>query len=198
MFRTMSNPRAVTAAATLLCVAVALAITASAAFGGPRGAKTAIRPAASQTRSTSCGPFDFQPVESDTQADYANAKRIRKGTSGTGFFSCNPSLPTRAVVTKVQFSVWDGSGSSQLKYCGLYRSGLTGPTSDNVQELAAVPGTGIDQAPGFARLSDTSIRNATIDTGKYVYWLQCNLEQSGQSLGLFGADVLYTITGANG
>jgi hypothetical protein len=103
------------------------------------------------------------------------------------------------VVTKVQFSVWDGSGSSQMKDCGLYRAGLGGATAaESVLELAAVPPTGIAQAPGFARLTDTTIQNATIDNSRFSYWLQCNIEQAGQSLGLYGANVIYTISHTNG
>jgi hypothetical protein len=101
-------------------------------------------------------------------------------------------------VTKVQFSIWEGSGSSEVKFCGLYRSGLAEAGSEVIQELAAVPPTGIAQAPGFARLTDTSIQNATINNNAFAYWLQCNLPQAGQSLGLYGADVWYTITAANG
>ena len=104
----------------------------------------------------------------------------------------------RCWVTKVQVSVWDGSGSSEVKFCGLYRSGLTESSSETVQELAAFSPTGIAQAPGFARLTDTSIQNATVNTNSFAYWLQCNLGQAGQSLGLYGADVVYTITAANG
>jgi hypothetical protein len=98
----------------------------------------------------------------------------------------------------VQFSIWDGSGSSEVKYCGLYRSGLTASGSDTIQELASTPATGIAEAPGYARLTDTSIQHATISNASYVYELQCNLPQAGQSLGIFGADVIYTISAANG
>jgi hypothetical protein len=151
-----------------------------------------------QTRSVSCHAFDFTPLDTATGSDFASTKRYRTGTQGSGFFVCNPGVPNRAVVTKVQFSVWDGSGSSQVSFCGLYRSGLAESSSETVQELAAFPATGIAEAPGFARLTDTSIQNATVNTNNYAYWLQCDLEQAGQSLGLYGADVFYTITAANG
>jgi hypothetical protein len=162
-----------------------------AGFGG-------VATATSQTRSVSCNAYAFQPVDSATGADYANAKRTRVGTGGSGFYSCDPGIPHRAVVTKVQFSIWDGSGSSEVKFCGLFRSGLTSSNVDTVQELASVPATGIAQAPGFARLTDSSIQNATIDTSAFVYWAQCNLPQAGQSLGIFGANVTFTISAANG
>jgi hypothetical protein len=151
-----------------------------------------------QTRSVSCHAFGFTPLDTATGSDFFSAKRYRTGTEGSGFFVCNPGLPNRAVVTKVQFSIWDGSGSSEVKYCGLYRSGLAAASSEDILELAALGPTGIAEAPGFARLTDTSIKNATVNTNNYAYWLQCNLGQFGQSLGLYGADVYYTITAANG
>jgi hypothetical protein len=165
---------------------------------GSFAATAASSATAAQTRSVSCHAFDFSPVDTATGSDYALTKRYRTGTEGSGFFVCDPGLPHRAVVTKVQFSIWDGSGSSQVQYCGLYRSGLAESSSETVQELAAVPATGIAQAPGFARLTDTSIQNATVNNNSFAYWLQCNLGQAGQSLGLYGADVFYTITATNG
>jgi hypothetical protein len=182
----------------VLLVAAALSLATAAALGGPFAARAGSRAGTLQARSASCNAFEFRPIDTATGADFFGAKRIRAGTQGSGFFTCDPGLPDRAVVTKVQFSIWDGSGSSQVKYCGLYRSGLGESTSDVIQELAAMGPTGIAEAPGFARLTDTSIQNATVNTRSFVYWLQCNLEQAGQSLGLFGGNVVYTITAANG
>jgi hypothetical protein len=178
-------------------VAIASAIAAVVATG-PFAATASSSGRATQTRSVSCHAFNFTPLDTATGSNFASSKRYREGTGGSGFFVCNPGLPHRAVVTKVQFSVWDGSGSSEVQFCGLYRSGLAESSSETVQELAAFPPTGIAQAPGFARLTDTSIQNATVNTNSFAYWLQCKLGQFGQSLGLYGADVVYTITAANG
>lgn len=191
-------------AGTWRTVSLLVSVSAASAFAAgvatsSFAASAASQASATQTRSVSCSAFGFVPVDSATGSDYFNSKRIRAGTSGSGFFVCNPGLPDRAVVTRVDFSIWDGSGSSQVKFCGLYRSGLGGATvAETVQELAALPATGIAQAPGFARLTDTSILNSTVNTRSYGYWLQCNLEQAGQSLGVYGADVYYKITPANG
>jgi len=198
MFATIRRARVWRGALVVLVVSAASALGTSAAVSGPRAAIASSPAATSQIRSASCHAFEFLPVDSATGSDYFNSKRIRSGTGGSGFFTCNPGLPTRAVVKKVQFSIWDGSGSSQMKFCGLYRSGLVGATSESIQELAAMPGTGIAQAPGFARLTDTTIKNAVVDNSKWAYWLQCNIEQAGQSLGLYGADVIYTISAVNG
>jgi len=178
-------------------VSIALAVVAVVAAGSfaPTAASSA---RTAQTRSVSCHAFNFTPLDTATGSNYASSKRYREGSAGSGFFVCNPALPHRAVVTKVQFSIWDGSGSSQVQFCGLYRSGLAEAGSEVVQELASMPATGIAEAPGFARLTDASIQNATVNNNGYAYWLQCALPQAGQSLGLYGADVYYTITAANG
>lgn len=197
MLTSIGRARAVRRAPVLLAGLGALVLV-GAAITGPIAASTSPSASSSQTRSVSCHAYEFQPVDSATGSDYHDAKRIRAGTNGSGFFVCDPRLPDRAVVTKVQFSIWDGSGSSEVQYCGLYRSGLTSTSADTVQEMAAMPATGLAQAPGFARLTDTTIQHATVNTASYVYELQCNLPLAGQSLGLFGADVIYTISSANG
>jgi hypothetical protein len=198
MFAMIRRSGVLRRAVLLPSVAIASAFAAMVATS-PFTATAASSAAAAQTRSVSCHAFDFTPIDTATESDYASAKRYRTGTGGSGFFVCDPGLPHRAVVTKVQFSIWDGSGSTEVKYCGLYRSGLaTASSSENIQKLAALPPTGIAEAPGFARLTDTSIQNATVNTNSYAYWLQCNLGVAGQSLGLYGADVFYTITAANG
>jgi hypothetical protein len=197
MFTMVRRSGAVRRAAVLLSVAIASAVAAVVATSS-FAATAAPSATAAQTRSVSCSAFDFLPLDTATGFDYALTKRFRTGTEGSGFFVCDPHLPHRAVVTKVQFSIWDGSGSSEVKFCGLYRSGLAASGSETVEELAALDPTGLAEAPGFARPTDTSIQNATINTTSFAYWLQCKLEQAGQSLGLYGADVVYTITAANG
>jgi hypothetical protein len=197
MFAMVRHSGVLRRAVLLSSVAIASAFAAVVATSS-FAATAAPSATAAQTRSVSCHAFDFTPLDTVTGSDFASTKRYRTGTDGSGFFVCNPGLPHRAVVTKVQFSVWDGSGSSEVRFCGLYRSGLAASSAETVQELAAFPATGIAQAPGFARLTDTSIQNATVNTNNYAYWLQCNLGQAGQSLGLYGADVFYTITATNG
>jgi hypothetical protein len=200
MVAMMRRSRVVRSAA-LFVLLLTVSIASALAAGVATSSSAATAPSAAtvtQTRSVSCHAFDFAPLDTATGSDYASTKRYRTGATGSGFFVCNPGLPNRAVVTKVQFSIWDGSGSSEVAFCGLYRSGLAEAGSEAIQELAALPATGIAGAPGFARLTDTSILNATINNTAFAYWLQCNLGQAGQSLGLYGADVAFTITSANG
>lgn len=197
MFAMIRRSGVLRRAVLLPSVSIALAFAAVVATSS-LASITASSATTTQTRSVSCHAFGFTPLDTATGSDYAATKRYRTGTDGSGFFVCDPGLPHRAVVTKVQFSVWDGAGSSQVQYCGLYRSGLYARNSETVEALASVPSTGLAEAPGFARLTDTSITNAVVNNNNYAYWLQCNLGQAGQSLGLYGADVYYTITATNG
>jgi hypothetical protein len=198
MFATIRGAGVMRRSVLLLGVSIASAVVALVATGS-LAAIAAPAASAPQTRVASCPGLDFAPLDSATGSAYAASKRYRTGSDGSGFFVCNSSLPNGAVVTKVQFSLWDGQGVTGVKYCGLYRSGLASvDTSESIQELAAVPYTGTNTAPGFIRETDSTIHYATVNNKAFAYWLQCNLELDGQSLGIYGADVVYTITAANG
>jgi hypothetical protein len=178
-------------------VAAALLLATGAMIGGPLTARAGALTGSVQSRTASCHAFGFHPLDSATGYDYGGEMLFRIGTGGNGFFACDPSLPDRAIVTKVQFSVSDATETGQVKFCGLYRSALINGFS-HADELAAMDPTGIPDEPGFQRLRDASIQNATVDNKTFGYWLQCSLDQGGASLGLFGADVIYTISAANG
>ena len=86
--------------------------------------------------------------------------------------------------------------------CALRRSGLTTSTAETVDDLArpTMPTSG---PTGVYRVTDSSITNATINNANYGYWLECQLLDSAQwgtgaDPGLYGADVTYTISAANG
>jgi hypothetical protein len=150
----------------------------------------------------------FHVIDGDTVPAYQGTLVFRKDEVGSGFFICDAGLPDRAVVTKVQFTVLDSysgndPGEGQVRYCGLLRQDLRASTAGQYQELAAVPATGPAATPGKVRLSDTII-NATVDTSRFAYWLQCQLTNDGDPLGdavylgLYGATVTYRISSANG
>lgn len=159
-----------------------------------------------QVRSASCHGLDFTPMDSETTYSYKGLMRIRtflgNETSGTGYFGCDPGLPSRAVVTQVQFTLWDDDPSGSVRYCGLFRSGLSVAKAKSYDEVAQVPDTGEKAVPGAVRLSDTTIKHGTIDNGNFVYWLQCQITSDtppfNEGIGIFGADILYTISAANG
>ena len=154
---------------------------------------SAVEPSATQTRTASCHGFDFMPVTSGIS--YGISATSRVSPSG-GVFVCDPGLPNRAVVSRVRFTVGDGHPLAQVSNCALVRNGLTPTTVLPAQVLGSVPPTGLDPSPGTVRLNDSSINFATVNNAKYAYWLQCEL--SGTGTALYGADVTYFITSANG
>jgi hypothetical protein len=96
----------------------------------------------------------------------------------------------------------DESSIGEVRYCALYRSGLTPATALTEDLMAVVPTTGIAANPGAQRLSSSSITHAVIDNTKWGYYLQCQINVPGQGyssfLGIYGADVTYTISSTNG
>lgn len=145
------------------------------------------------TRAVSSHGYDFAPLDVDgsTSAHHDGTMRF-----GPGYFVCDPGLPHRAVVTKVQFTVRDEVFDSEIT-CGLFRSDLTVAGAGTYEALATVPGSGVGDEPNTVRLSTTLIAFPTIDNTKYAYWLQCHIPVDG-ALGVYGATVTYTITSANG
>jgi hypothetical protein len=152
------------------------------------------------TRSASCAGLSFYPA--DTGTTYANAGTLRIRTDGSagGYFRCDPGLPHGAVVTRVRFTLEDGSSSGEAGPCSLRRSGLTTASASTYDVLASVSSTGVSAFPGTVRYADTTISNATINNGSYAYWLECWLTGwgGGPYFGLYGADISYTITATKG
>jgi hypothetical protein len=151
------------------------------------------------TRTASCSALGgFHPISNATDYTFKTTRLWWLG-GGSGFFLCDPGLPHKAVVTKVRFTIFDNWPSGEVRNCALVRSGLTPTTAESVQVLASVPATGVpylnDQP---LRPSDTSISYATIDNANFAYWLQCELTLYLDAIGLYGADVTYKITAANG
>ena len=153
------------------------------------------------TRTTSCSALGgFHPIDSNTKYAYAATTRLYYVGVGSSFFLCDPGLPNKAVVTKVRFTIFDNSVNGEVRNCALVRSGLTPTTAESLQVLASVPATGVPFYSGGPPLrpSDTSISYATIDNANFAYWLQCEFSENTSALGLYGADVTYKITAANG
>jgi hypothetical protein len=156
------------------------------------------------TRSVSCGGLNFYPTDSRTEYDNAGPLRVRRTTgfpaTGTGVFRCDPGLPNAAKVTKVQFTVELDDGG--VDRCELVRSGLTTSSATVAQGMAQV--TFDVNGDGTVRSTDSTINNATIDNTKYGYWLDCIVSTPHEwgvdfaLNGIYGADVIYTITASNG
>jgi hypothetical protein len=164
------------------------------------------QPAVVQTRAASCAGLAFHPLTSDTHYDYKDTELYMFDPDLTGlpaFFVCNPDLPDRAVVTAVQFTVLDNS-KHEVRYCGLDRSPLKPASAAASQPMASLPRTGGTSASATPRrLSTTHIAHATVDRVNFGYWLQCQLtgptkDFASDNLGIYGADVVYRISAANG
>jgi hypothetical protein len=158
------------------------------------------------TRVASCSGLDFYPSDSNTK--YANNGALRTrtddgSTGGSGVFRCDPGLPDHAVVTRVQFTVGLEQVTQTVIFgvqnCQLRRSALAAATAGTSQTLGSVH---LRTSPpgGAQRASTTSISNASVDNAAYGYWLECLIDQDpiAVGVGIYGADVYYTITAANG
>jgi hypothetical protein len=154
---------------------------------------SAVEPAAIQTRIASCAGSGFYP---DGDEVYETSGTVRESEAQTTL-RCAVALPHRAVVTKVRFTVEDGSISGIVGPCTLKRVGLAAAKAETEQTLASVPPTDLNDFSGARRLATTSITLATVDNGKFAYWLECFVNSS-PFIGVYGADVTYTISSANG
>ena len=183
---------------------VAVAILVGASLVQPVAAQFAGRaatPAALQTRVASCQGLNFHPIDNLTPYSYTGSE-LFQSHYGDGFFLCDPKLPDRAVVTKVQFTLRDADFVGEVRYCALYRSGLTVANATTEGVVATVPTTGYDVAPGIVRKSTSSIAFPVVDNASWAYYLQCQIhitDPTGyQLIGIYGADVVYQISAANG
>jgi hypothetical protein len=152
-------------------------------------------------RSASCTGLNFHPIDSSTTYSYYHSELVRTTSNGDGWFYCNLELPNNAVVTKVQFTLEDGNAAGAVRYCGLFRNDLDSAHVAEYQPVAQIPSTGDNAAPHTVRLSTQHITNGRINNSRYAYWAQCQIDTHpfyDKDLGIYGMDVIYTISSANG
>ena len=130
------------------------------------------------TRSASCAGRGFYPDNTSEPYGTIGTARINGDTSGTAFY-CAAALPSGAIVTKVQFTLYEGGS------CYLTRSGS--------QSSAYMAGP-LTNVAGEASHSTTAITHATIDNVNYSYLFECDLDPQGA---VIGADVIYKVSAAN-
>jgi hypothetical protein len=150
--------------------------------------------ATTQSRSVSCSSTGFFPLDSDTS--YENYGVVRSAERGD-IMRCEIALPHRAVVTRVRFTLWDNNASGSVGPCALKRMDLVAATTGVEQTMASVAATGVGPTPGKTRVSAPSITSPAVDDSRYVYWLQCQVDGTPFT-GVYGADVTFNITSANG
>lgn len=164
------------------------------------------RAATVYTRSVSCGANDFFPTFNTSYYTLTPDDGVvfRGADSNPTEFVCNPQLPNGAKVTRVDFTIRDASTSGSVSKCGLYRASLAAVTAGAAQAMAHVADTTDAGAPGTVRRSTTAIANASVQNANYTYLMRCQVDLAGipisglPDIGIFGADVIYAITPANG
>jgi hypothetical protein len=202
----MSNPSALSSMRSprrLLAACAAVGLVVGALLVPPVAARVAgLGPTpktAGQTRTTTCGAMAFKPI--DSGVDYVGSGSgkylYRSGAAFDSTFICPVELPDRAVVTKVQFTLFDSDASQEVSFCNLHRNSITVATAGNPDVMASVTATGAVAKPGLVRRTDTSIAFATIHNASFSYQLECALGL-GIGVGIYGATVSYTISAANG
>jgi hypothetical protein len=152
------------------------------------------------TRAASCHGFNFFPNTSAINYTWASAARVATSVE-TSLFVCDPNLPHKAIVTKVQFTLQDGSSAGNLQNCALVRSSLVPTSAGGFEVMASVPATSYLLAPGNIRLTTSTISYATVDLANHAYYVQCEVFILGgpnSQVGIFGADIIYKITAGNG
>lgn len=195
MFRTVGSLRMWRPALLVLCgAALAAALIGPVAVGKSAAFEPAVT---SYTRTASCSGLSFFPLDTADGYGSFNNLRYRANITGSdGSFECDPGLPDGAVVTRVQFTVRDAYSSGNVSACELVRSGLSPAAAASTQVLAGPLGTSGN--PGVVRLNDASIHFATVHNASYAYRVQCTIEGSDLGLGIYGANVVYTISAAKG
>ena len=198
MFRISAFGRTIRPAAMVLLGAV-IGAGATPAIAGLHGSAATT----TQARSTSCQGRNFHPTDSEV-AFIMNGNEMTQSV-GTGNvsvpFVCDVSLPNKALVTMVQFTLLVNSlTGTSVSNCGLFRSGLTTATVSTTQTIGVLPAIG-SQA-GLTRRSTATIAHGTVDTTNWAYWLQCVIPVTDNfahnNVGIYGADVIYQISAANG
>jgi hypothetical protein len=114
---------------------------------------------------------------------------LRTGDAGT--LRCSASIPHNATVTSVSFHVRDAV-ATELGPCKLSRASSTGAVVD-MADAGSTSGM-----PGNTTLTDTTITNPVVDKSAFTYWAQCDLSANSADLGIYGVNVTYLITAANG
>jgi hypothetical protein len=183
---------------------VAAGIIAGATLVAPVAARVAgadnVVPATTYTRSVSCAGLSFYPASSTLHYSNEGALRVSGDdtiqTGGAATFRCDPGLPNGANVTKVQFTLANAQNVPGVQGCNLTRVALAATGNGAYQVMASVP-----SAPALTpivRETTTSISHPAVNDSAYAYWLECTIEYPISGTGIYGADVIYTISAANG
>ena len=192
---TSSDPRSLASPRRLVTLLTLLALVVGGLLLAPQGGRvtdaSSVAPAALHTGAVSCGETGFVPDDSETAYTIGSGHWRYWQGGGSSRFSCGVTLPNKAVVTRVQFTLADFDATREVSGCRLARRSLAPSTAANIQILASVHATGISANLGTVRLTDSSIAHATVSNTAYWYTLECDLG-FGPNVGIYGGSVSYT------
>ena len=167
------------------------------AFAGPMTTGAATTNAV-QTRHVSCGPTDFQPIDSGSTFTLGSSQIIyRTSGGGSSSFRCSPKLPHNAVVTKLYVLLADYDPAGQAGECYFRRQSLNPAVQGLPEEMAYTPDSGISFSGGRVAYQDLTINFPQVKNGTYFYYLSCTLT-TNPNAGLIGASITFNIDPANG
>jgi hypothetical protein len=155
-----------------------------------------VRKAAVQTGYFSCAGTAWESVLEGTTFETSGSLKYRTGGPATALFRCNAQLPEGATVQAARFTVKDGDATvGNDVTCSLWRTDMTTTIGTDPPEMALAATSG---APGAVQISDTTVTDALVDNAKYSYFLQCDDVGSTTSIGIYGANIEYTVSGLRG
>jgi hypothetical protein len=153
-----------------------------------------VRKAEAFTGYFSCAGTAWQEAESTATYSLSGSDRFNTSTTGNQLFRCSLDVPHGATLTEVAFGVRDTDNTGNDVTCQLWRTNMATSVGTELN-MASVGTTG---APGSVRISDTTISSPTIDNANFSYFMQCRNESGTTANAFFGANVTYTLTGAQG
>jgi hypothetical protein len=152
-----------------------------------------VRKAAVQTGYSSCAGSAWESVLDGTIFQTSNSLKYRTGGTTPAVFRCGVQLPHGATITAARFSVKDSDATDVT--CSLWRTDMVSDIGSDSPNMASVSTTG---TPGDVQISDTTIANGVVDNGQYSYFVQCDDLGSTASVGIYGANIEYTVSGLKG
>jgi hypothetical protein len=153
-----------------------------------------VKRVAVQTGYFSCAGTAWESVLEGTTFETSGSLKYRTGGPPTALFRCNAQLPEGATIQAVRFTVKDADAVDDVT-CALWRTDMTTTIGTDPPEMAIVATSG---APGAVQISDPTVIDALVDNARYSYFLQCDDVGSTASMGIYGANIEYTVSGLNG
>ena len=152
-----------------------------------------VRKATVQTGYFSCAGTAWESALEGTTYQTSNSLKYRTGGATPAVFRCSVQVPHGATITAARFSVKDSDATDVT--CSLWRTDMVSSIGSDSPSMASASTTG---TPGNVQIFDTTVTNAVVDNGQYSYFVQCDDLGSTASVGIYGANIEYTVSGLKG